>query len=102
MTNAQQKNNSRPVNGRFYTVEDCVLPPSGTRIVIDKTVTYMGREYYNPVLARFEGQEVMVFRFEQNIIGLCMGPELVCVAVAEGGHWSLTEEQLALPEGVNP
>jgi len=97
MNTALLKNNKRPANGRFYTIDDCILPPNGTRLVLDNTVTYMGREYYNPLLQRYIGQEVMVFCFEPTAIGICMGPELICVAIAAGGSWSLTQA----PDGVD-
>jgi len=95
MPNKQVKHQLLPKNGCFYTLNDCILPPNDTRIVAKSIVTYRGRNYYAPALQAFEAQEVMVFEFDKISIGICMGSELICTAIAVYARQSFKEtEQL--------
>ena len=95
MTNIYPKNNCQPVKRHFYTIDDCILPPNGTRIVVKGMIIYRGRKYCAPALQACEGQEVMVFEFDKISIGICMGSDLICTAIAVYARQSFKEtEQL--------
>jgi len=89
MPNVTERHNSRVIckaplkaSPEVYGIDDCILPPVAVRLVEQESIFLWGRRYQHPALAAVAGEEVMVFRFDVDTVGVCLGSAFICAAGA--------------------
>jgi len=82
MTTKRLKNKINPdnwLNGKQYTIADCLLPPEAIKTVSWLGVYHNGHFHYHPALLHYTGTEVMLFWIDTDVLGIVTGSDLLCV-----------------------